>query len=365
MTEKELNRYNRQIILSEIGLSGQQKLKDAKVLVIGAGGLGCPLLFYLAAAGVGHIGMIDGDQVEESNLQRQILYSSADIGKYKAEIAKEKLESQNPFINLTAHTAELTPQNALSVLSDYDIIVDGSDNFPTRYLVGDACAMLNKPLVFGSIYKFQGQVSVFNYKEGPTYRCLYPEAPPAEESPNCSEIGVIATLPGIIGTLQANEVIKILTGVGEPLSGKLLTLDALSMKFETFRFSLVEENKSRTLLTDYSQSCNSTTKEIFVTKEISSETLKLKIASEEKFQLIDVRESSEHERDNIGGELIPINSLLQNLDKIKKEIPVIFYCQSGIRSKKAVEILAQKGYENVSSLKNGIRSFQKTVFPAV
>src|ERR1035437_2494874 len=234
MTTEEKRRYARHIILPEIGLEGQQKLKQAKVLVVGAGGLGCPVLQYLTAAGVGTLGIIDFDTVDESNLQRQVLYSTEDIGKHKAAIAKEKLEKQNPDINLVSHVAHLTSANALEIISQYDIVVDGSDNFATRYLVNDACVILNKVLVFGSIFKFEGQVSVFNYKGGPTYRCLYPEAPAEGDVPNCAEIGVLGVLPGIVGTLQANEVIKIITGIGDILSGKLLTLDALTMQFNTF-----------------------------------------------------------------------------------------------------------------------------------
>lgn len=348
---EELNRYNRHIILPEIGIEGQEKLKQAKVLVIGAGGLGCPLLQYLVAAGVGHIGIVDNDKVDESNLQRQILYSSEDIGKYKAEVAKEKLSQQNPFINLTSHISYLTSQNASQLISQYDIIVDGSDNFPTRYLVNDACVILNKPLVFGSVFKFEGQVSVFNYKDGPTYRCLYPTPPAPDEAPNCSEVGVIGVLPGIIGTLQANEVIKIITGIGEVLSGKLLTIDALSMNVETFSFVPNSENKKISVLTDTEQLCSNPV------KEISAEELKQKINLKEEFQLIDVRELVEYNLKNIGGELIPLHKLQENINKIKKNIPVIIHCQSGIRSKKAVELLNKKGYENIFSLTKGLVDF--------
>ncbi|MBI2269571.1 MAG: molybdopterin-synthase adenylyltransferase MoeB [Bacteroidetes bacterium] len=347
----ELNRYNRHIILPEIGIEGQKKLKQAKVLVIGAGGLGCPVLQYLAAAGVGHIGIIDDDRVDESNLQRQILYSTGDIGKCKAEVAKEKLSAQNPFVHLISHISYLISDNAISIIKDYNLVVDCSDNFPTRYLVNDACVLLNKPLVFGSIFKFEGQVSVFNYKGGPTYRCLYPAPPPANEVPNCSEIGVIGVLPGIIGTLQANEVIKIITGIGEVLSGKLLTLDTLSMNFETFSFDLVPENKNISSLADYQQLCG------IPVKEISGEELKRKIKLKEEFQLIDVRESAEYNLKNIGGELIPLNELMNYIDKIKKNIPVIIHCQSGTRSRKAVELLNSKGFGNVYSLKRGLVDF--------
>jgi molybdopterin/thiamine biosynthesis adenylyltransferase/rhodanese-related sulfurtransferase len=353
MSNEELNRYNRQIILPEIGLGGQVKLKQAKVLVVGAGGLGCPVLLYLCAAGVGNIGVVDGDMVDESNLQRQVLYCSDDIGKNKAGVAKGKLLKQNPHIHLTAHCMELTTQNAASLISDYDIVVDGSDNFPTRYLLNDACVYLNKPFVFGSIYKFQGQVSVFNFMGGPTYRCLYSNPPGEDESPNCSETGVIGTLPGIIGTLQANEVIKIITGAGETLSGKLLVFNSLNMHFDTYRFYPVAGNKDRSILDSYTSFCNTPA------REISAEDLKLKTDTGERFQLIDVREPSENAADNIGGTLIPLRSLLSNADKINKEIPVILYCQSGTRSKKGVELLMGNGFQNVVSLSGGLEKYRK------
>ncbi|MCC6690839.1 MAG: molybdopterin-synthase adenylyltransferase MoeB [Bacteroidia bacterium] len=350
-SDKELKRYNRHIILSEIGVEGQEKLKQAKVLVIGAGGLGCPVLQYLTAAGLGEIGIVDNDKIDESNLQRQVLYSTDDIGKYKAETAKDKLLRQNPYIKITSYVTYLNQQNALDIISKYNIIVDGTDNFPTRYLVNDACVILNKPFVFGSIFKFEGQVSVFNYKNGPTYRCLYPSPPAPGEVPNCSEIGVLGILPGMIGTLQANEVIKMITNIGEVLSGKLLAFDALSMNVQIFEFTDNPENKKIKGLSNYETVCS------IQTNEITSEELKSKINLKEKFQLIDVREEYEHELKNIGGELIPLGNLLDNLSKIQKGIPVIIYCQSGLRSKKAAELLSEKGYKNIFSLKNGVANF--------
>ena len=243
LSKAEIKRYARHLILPEIGEEGQLKLKQAKILVIGTGGLGCPVLHYLCAAGAGTIGIIDGDKVEESNLQRQILFSSCDVGKQKADVAKEKLSGQNPLIKITAYCQLLTANNALEVITEYDIVIDGSDNFATRYLVNDACVILNKILVFGSIFKFEGQVSVFNYQNGPTYRCLYPEPPSHGEIPNCAEAGVLGVLPGICGTLMANEVIKIITGTGKVLSGELLAFDALNMQFNFFKVVLNPENK--------------------------------------------------------------------------------------------------------------------------
>src|ERR1700756_1967130 len=345
MTNEELKRYARHIILSEIGLEGQQKLNQAKVLVIGAGGLGCPVLQYLTAVGVSTIGIVDFDTVDESNLQRQVLYSTEDVGKPKAQIAKEKLGKQNPYINLIAHVINLTAENALDIITKYDIVVDGSDNFATRYLVNDACVMLNKVLVFGSIFKFDGQVSVFNYQNGPTYRCLYPEPPVTGEVPNCAEIGVIGVLPGIIGTLKANEVIKIICGVGEVLSGKLLLFDALTMQFTTFSIEVNPANKKIDKLIDYDIFCGNTL-------EISANELKEKIKSKTDFQLLDVRELQEYEQKNIGGTLIPLNQLTANLHKLSKEKETIVHCASGVRSKKAIAILKENGFTKIYNLKN-------------
>ncbi|MEO8759792.1 MAG: molybdopterin-synthase adenylyltransferase MoeB [Bacteroidia bacterium] len=350
MSEQELKRYARHIILPEIGLVGQQKLKQAKVLVIGAGGLGCPVLQYLTAAGVGTIGIIDFDKVDESNLQRQILYNLEDVGKYKAEVAKEKLSRQNPYIQLTAINDQLSSKNALDIISQYDIVVDGSDNFATRYLVNDACVILNKILVFGSIYKFDGQVSIFNFQNGPTYRCLYPEPPVDGDMANCAEVGVIGVLPGIVGTLQANEVIKIITGIGEALSGKLITFDALTMQFNTFDIIANPKNKKINKLINYDTFCGTI-------KEISAEELKEKIKHKEDFQLIDVREENEYQAKNIGGVLIPLNTLVNNLYKINKEKEVIVHCASGVRSKKAISILKENGFTKISNLKNGLLDF--------
>ena len=345
MNNDELKRYNRHIILPEIGIEGQQKLKAAKVLVIGAGGLGCPVLLYLTAAGVGEIGIVDEDIVDESNLQRQILYSVSDIRKHKVDAAIENLSSQNPYVRFTGFKERLSSANALKIIANYDIVVDGSDNFPTRYLVNDSCVMLNKPLVFGSVFKFEGQVSVFNYNNGPTYRCLYPQAPVPGEVPDCSEIGVIGVLPGMIGLLQANEVIKIIAGLGEVLSGKMLQFNALNMNFETFAFELNPENKKITELVDYQQFCG------ISVLEISPEELKLRTERHDKFQLIDVREESEYNNQNWGGRLIPLGQLSENLHRISTKIPVIVHCQSGMRSKKAAEILISNGFNEVYSVK--------------
>lgn len=350
LNKEEINRYSRHILLPELGEEGQLKLKNAKVLVVGAGGLGCPVLQYLCAAGIGTIGIVDFDKVEESNLQRQVLYSTEDIGKHKAEVAKEKLAKQNPHINLITHTSYLNSSNALEIISGYNIVVDGSDNFSTRYLVNDACVILNKILVFGSIFKFEAQVSLFNYKSGPTYRCLYPEPPGYGDVPNCAEIGVLGVLPGICGTFMANEVIKIIAEIGEVLSGKLLMFNILTMRFNSIEINLVPENRNIKKLIDYDIFCGNT-------NEITAFQLKQKIESKEDFQLIDVREREEYQLKNIGGILIPLGKLKENLNQIDLEKDVIVHCASGARSKKAISILQENGFTKVYNLKNGLLDF--------
>jgi len=350
LSEQEIKRYARQTILPEIGEAGQLKLKHARVLVIGAGGLGCPVLQYLAAAGVGTLGVVDIDKVEESNLARQILFSAADIGRPKAEVAWEKIYQQNPLINVNAHNIYLNSENALEIIPAYDMVVDGSDNFATRYLVNDACVILNRPLVFGSIFKFEGQISVFNYKDGPTYRCLYPEPPLEGDVPNCAETGVMGALPGICGTLMVNEVIKIITGIGEVLSGRLLSFNTLNMQFSQFDFSAIPANRGVKKLGDYEVFCGSF-------REISAIELKKKMSDRHDFQLIDVREESEYLQKNIGGTLIPLSELAEKLALIDAEKETIVHCASGARSKKAVRILTEKGFKNVYNLKNGLLDF--------
>ena len=349
ITTQELNRYQRHILLPEIGMNGQKKLKGAKVLVIGCGGLGCPVLQYLAAAGVGVLGAIDHDIVEENNLQRQILFSTEDAGKPKVFVAKEKLEKYNPFISLTAFNEKLEVFNAIEIIRQFDIIVDCSDNFSTRYLVNDACVILNKPLVSGSIYKFEGQVTVLNYLNGPTYRCLYPNHPMQDVVSNCSETGVLGTLTGLTGTLMANEAIKIITGMGNVLSGKLLTFNLLLSTFQTFEYKPDPKNKEITKLSgNYNMSCTS---EI---KQITPQELKEKLSRKEPLQIIDVREPDEFLERNIGGTLIPLGQLENNLDKIKKDIPAVLVCRSGVRSMHAAKILLKNNYNNLFNLKGGL-----------
>lgn len=326
-----------------MGISGQEKLKAAKVLVIGAGGLGCPVLQYLTSAGVGTIGVVDDDTVDVTNLHRQILYSADDVGKGKAETAVEKLSAMNPFVNLVAIPVRLDESNASEIISNYDLVIDGSDNFPTRYLANDICVALNKPLVFGSILRFEGQVSVFNYKGGPTYRCLFPEA---EEGDNCEVAGVIGILPGIIGTYMVNEAIKIICEFGEILSGKLLVLNALGNTNNVFNFSRSPEFPviSFEKLPVISKSIS----EIKI-EEMFFEDLENRLESNSTdLYLIDVRENYEFEEDFIGGENIPLSELPENIGKFPVDKTVIFYCTTGKRSRMAATLLAKSNFQGKS-----------------
>ncbi len=349
LSEHEQSRYSKQIILPEIGNEGQLKLKQAKVLVIGAGGLGCPVLQYLTAAGVGEIGVADGDVISISNLQRQVLYTEQEIGQGKAETAAKKLTLLNPYVKINVHPFFIDSDNAIDLISGYDIIVDGSDNFATRYLVNDASVMLDKPMVSGAIYKFEGQVSVFNYKNGPTYRCIFPEPPGADESPNCADIGVIAVLPGIIGSIQANEVIKIITGIGDVLSGKLLVIDTLSIHTHTFHFKLIEANKRITQLPAVSLNCD------VVVRSIYYGQLQQMLADDKGIQLVDVREPEEHEAGNIGGTNIPLSTIDSSYHLLNPGDTIILYCASGTRSSRFGKLLMEHGFKNVFSLSGGIR----------
>ncbi|MCJ8165131.1 molybdopterin-synthase adenylyltransferase MoeB [Pontibacter sp. E15-1] len=329
----ERERYGRQMILPELGETGQQKLKQSRVLVIGAGGLGCPVLQYLTAAGVGTIGIADMDVVSESNLHRQILYTSADVGEPKVTVAARRLAQQNPYVQFALHPAGISVENALELVQDYDLVVDGSDNFPTRYLVSDACTILQTPLVFGAISQFEGQVSVFNYHNGPSYRCLFPEPPPAGEIPNCAEAGVLGVLPGIIGTLQATEAIKIICGLGEVASGKLLLFDALSLHFSSFKFPRTHYADTVTSLqASYGVTCA-------VDREISASELQAWQEAGKQVQVLDVRELQEYEAYNIGGDAVPLSELEEVLDTLALQPEVVVLCQSGVRSKRAIALL--------------------------
>lgn len=348
LSKEEQKHYSRHLILEEIGLIGQQKLKNAKVLVIGAGGLSCPVLQYLTAAGIGTLGIIDDDVVAQSNLQRQILYTYQDIGQNKAETAAKRLSLLNPFVTFNIYTTRLEKSNAIKLFKQYDIIVDGSDNFPTRYLVNDAAVITNKPLVFGSIFKFEGQVAVLNYKNGPTYRCLYPEPPKPDEVPNCSEIGVLGVLPGIIGCLQANEVLKIVCGIGEVLSGKLVTFHALYLKQGVYNFKKNPSISIKSLEDDYLSLCG-------VPKAMEEISFQEYLAQPLNFNLLDVRTETERsESAYIRSIHIPLNELAHRCQELPINKNLLVFCKSGVRSKLAIEILEKQGFaKQLVNLKGG------------
>jgi len=353
LTAEEKYRYSRHLMLQEVGLEGQEKLKKAKVLVIGAGGLGCPVLLYLAAAGVGTIGVIDFDTIDASNLQRQILFSANDVGRSKAEVAKEKLNANNPFIDVIAYNEELTNENALDIFSKFDIILDGTDNFHTRYMVNDACLMVNKPFVYGAIHKFEGQVSVFNYQEGPTYRCLFPDPPEAGSIPSCSEVGVVGVLPGIIGSQQANEVIKIILGIGKVLSGRLLIYNALQSSFMEIKINktVVEVfNKEEFLQFDYQGYCEGS---IVLEKSITLEEL-ANLSSD--IFVVDVRGVWEQPQLEIEHVLhAPLHEIADYVKEIPTDKKVYVVCQHGVRSKAAIEYLEKEyNFKNLINVEGGM-----------
>ncbi|HWI89998.1 MAG TPA: molybdopterin-synthase adenylyltransferase MoeB [Flavisolibacter sp.] len=373
-SKEELSRYDRHIIIPDFGFEGQKKLKAAKVLVIGSGGLGSPSLLYLAAAGVGTIGIIDFDVVDDSNLQRQVLFGVDEIGKPKVEAAKKRLEALNPHITIKVYNEQLTSKNALDIIKDYDVVADGTDNFPTRYLVNDACVLLGKPNVYGSIFQFEGQVSVFNYRDkngelGPNYRDLYPTPPPPGLVPSCAEGGVLGVLPGIIGSLQALEVIKVITGVGETLSGRFYIFDALNFENRTFKIKrntanpLNGENPTIKELIDYEQFCGVKAVEKSIKEITAKELYDLQVRGED-IQIIDVREPHEYEIANIGGELIPLATVAANAGKIDRDKKVIVHCKMGGRSAKAIHELEDKfGFTNLYNLKGGILGWIDEVQP--
>jgi adenylyltransferase/sulfurtransferase len=365
-SKEELARYNRHIIIPEFGLAAQQKLKAAKVLIVGSGGLGSPLLLYLAAAGVGTIGIVDFDVVDDSNLQRQVLFGVAEVGKPKVEAAKARLENLNPHINIVTYNTQLTSKNALEIISQYDVVADGTDNFPTRYLVNDASVIAGKPNVYASIFQFEGQVSVFNYtnekgETGPNYRDLYPTPPPPGLVPNCAEGGVLGVLPGIIGSLQANEVIKVITGVGEPLSGRFFVFDALRFETRTLRVTKQKDSPAITSLIDYEQFCGIKVIEK-KSKEITVEEFLQWQESGEDIQVIDVREPAEYEQVNIGAVLIPLATVAARADEINRDRKVVVHCKLGGRSAKAINELEEKfGFTNLYNLKGGITAYLQEV----
>ena len=356
----EIQRYSRHLVLPGFGMENQKKLKNASVLVIGAGGLGAPLLLYLAAAGVGKIGIVDPDRVDESNLQRQVLYTMEDIGYLKVDAARRRLLAMNPLVEVETFPYALTNENALQILGNYDVVADGTDNFPTRYLVNDACVILGKVNVYASIFRFEGQVSVFNYtlpggERGPNYRNLYPTPPAAGSIPSCAEGGVLGVLPGIIGSIQANEVIKIITGIGAPLAGRLFLFDAAAFTTRVIRIPAQAPVVVDALI-DYEVFCDPFAATTI--PEIGPNTLKSWIAEGKAFQLIDVREPAEFAIGNIGGELIPLASISEDLGRIRQDQPVVFVCHSGQRSAIALQkIQGLTGWTHLFNLKGGIKDW--------
>lgn len=364
LTNDEILRYSRHLIMPEVGMEGQQKLKAARVLCIGAGGLGSPLALYLAAAGVGTLGLVDFDVVDFTNLQRQIIHTTADVGRAKLESATEKLNAVNPHVNVRKFETRLTSENALEIFREFDIIADGTDNFPTRYLVNDACVLSGKPNVYASIFRFEGQASVFATEEGPCYRCLYPEPPPPGLVPSCAEGGVLGILPGLLGVIQATEVIKLILGKGEPLVGRLLLVDAMGMRFRELKLRknpdcpVCGTHPTVTKLIDYQQFCGIRGEEGPVEStnlpEIQVEELKQKLDAGEDVFVLDVREPHEYQICNIGGHLIPLNELPKRINELDSSREIIAHCKMGGRSAKAVEFLRQSGFRKVRNLRGGI-----------
>ncbi|MDZ4824484.1 MAG: molybdopterin-synthase adenylyltransferase MoeB [Flavobacteriales bacterium] len=379
-SKEELERYSRHLIIPEFNIEGQRKLKNAKVLVVGSGGLGSPVLLYLAAAGVGHIGIVDFDVVDESNLQRQVLFGVENKGVPKVDAALARLKSLNPHVSYKTYNVKLTSQNALDIIKDYDVVADGTDNFQTRYLVNDACVLLGKVNVYASIYRFEGQASVFNYTDkngvlGPNYRDLFPSPPPPGLVPSCAEGGVLGVLPGILGSIQALEVIKVITGVGETLSGRLFLFDAASFETRTLKVRRDPANPlngtqpTQTSLIDYEQFCGigvADHKEETKVKEITVQDLKELFDTNTDFQLIDVREPYEYDIANIEAELMPLKSVSDFASKISREKKVVVHCRSGVRSAKAiVELETNFGFDNLYNLKGGILAWAKEIDESV
>src|SRR5882724_10541312 len=372
LSNEEVLRYSRHLIMPEVGMEGQLKLKAAKVLCIGAGGLGSPLALYLGAAGVGTLGVVDFDVVDFTNLQRQILHSTSDVGRKKLESAAEKIKAINPFVTIRPFDIKLTSENALRLFRDFDIIVDGTDNFPTRYLVNDACVLTGKPNVYGSIFRFEGQVSVFATKEGPCYRCLYPEPPPPGLVPSCAEGGVLGILPGLVGVMQATEAIKLILGKGEPLIGRLLLVDALGMRFRELKLRknpdcpVCGTHPTLTKLIDYNEFCGIRGEEASVTTnvpEIQPEELKAKLDAGEDVFVLDVREPHEYQICNIDGYLIPLGELPKRVHELDSSREIVAHCRSGVRSAKAVDFLRQAGFRKVKNLAGGILAWSDKVDP--
>lgn len=376
LSKEEVMRYSRHLIMPEVGTDGQLKLKQAKVLCIGTGGLGAPLGLYLAAAGVGRIGLVDFDAVDLTNLQRQILFGTGDIGRPKIEAATDRLRNLNPDIQIDRFETRLTSENALEILQNYDIVVDGTDNFPTRYLVNDACVLLGKPNVYGSIFRFEGQITIFGAPGGPCYRCLYPEPPPPGLVPSCAEGGVLGVLPGIVGAIQAAEALKLIIGKGEPLIGRLLLFDALAMRFRELKLRknpecpACGEHPTITKLIDYAEFCGVRGEEAgsaaqTTVPEIAPRKLKSRLDRGDELFILDVREPHEYQICNLGGHLIPLGELSRRVNELDSSREIVVHCRSGKRSAEAVEFLRSAGFRKVLNLKGGILAWSDEVDASV
>ena len=377
LSKDEILRYSRHLIMPEVGMEGQLKLKSAKVLLIGTGGLGAPLGLYLAAAGVGRIGLVDFDVVDFTNLQRQVIHGTKDVGRKKLDSAADSMLDINPFVQIDKHEAAITSENAFDIMRDYDIVVDGTDNFPTRYLVNDACVLLGKPNVYGSIFRFEGQATVFAYEGGPCYRCLYPEPPPPGLVPSCAEGGVLGILPGTIGLIQATETVKLILGIGEPLVGRLMLYDALGMRFRELKLRknpecpICGDHRTITELIDYNQFCGVPAQPAapapgLAEGEIDPTEVKAKIDRHDPFVLIDVREPHEYQIGHIPyAKLIPLGELPKRVNELNSADEIVAHCKSGVRSAKAVEFLKQAGFRKVKNMKGGILAWSDKVDPTV
>jgi molybdopterin/thiamine biosynthesis adenylyltransferase/rhodanese-related sulfurtransferase len=378
LSKEEILRYSRHLIMPEVGMDGQLKLKQAKVLLIGTGGLGAPLGLYLAAAGVGRIGLVDFDVVDFTNLQRQVIHGTKDVGRKKLDSAAETMLDINPFVQIDRHEVALTSENALEILKDYDVIADGTDNFPTRYLVNDACVLLGKPNVYGSIFRFEGQATVFAYPGGPCYRCLYPEPPPPGLVPSCAEGGVLGILPGLIGIVQATETVKLILGIGEPLVGRLMLYDALGMRFRELKLRrnpecpVCGDHPTVTTLIDYQEFCGVPQGQLedptplATATDIEPAEVKQKLDRGDRFVLLDVREPHEYQICRIpGATLIPLGDLPKRVNELDSADEFVVHCKSGVRSAKAVDFLRQAGYKKVRNMTGGITAWSDKVDPSV
>jgi len=375
LSKEEILRYSRHLIMPEVGMDGQLKLKKAKVLLVGSGGLGAPLGLYLAAAGVGRLGLVDFDAVDFTNLQRQVTFGTSDVGRKKLEAARDRLSNLNPEIQIDTYETRLTSDNALDILREYDIVADGTDNFPTRYLVNDACVLLGKPNVYGSIFRFEGQASIFGYPGGPCYRCLYPEPPPPGVVPSCAEGGVLGVLPGIVGCIQAMETLKLILGSGDSLVGRLLLFDALRMRFRELKLRknpecpVCGEHRTITKLIDYAEFCGIRGEEMEAkplgVPEITPKELKTRLDRGDDLYILDVREPHEYQICNLHGHLIPLGDLPKRVNELDSSREIVAHCRSGKRSADAVQFLTNAGFHKIWNLKGGILAWSDEVDPSV